>query len=118
MSRKQRISKRLQTGSVREARAGLIPQSDGILDEIEARLDRTSCIAKVVGRYWAASDSEQEAITSILVDLRHHCTAKRLSFSLLQAAAARQFCEETSSESEYLWTLGLENINDAGRVRA
>jgi hypothetical protein len=112
MSRNVGISKRMRRESIREARAGLIPQSDDIIDEIQARLDRTSTITRVVSRYRVASESEEAAITNILVDLRHHCSAKGLSFGNLQTCATRLYGEEISSEAEYLSTLGLEKIKN------
>jgi hypothetical protein len=77
--------------SVLKARAGLIPASDDIEDELDAR---TACIGRAVKAYakWECGQDDL-AITEILQDLRHYCDRKSLVFDELDAAARAHHLE-------------------------
>ncbi|MGI9072367.1 MAG: hypothetical protein ACR2JB_13875 [Bryobacteraceae bacterium] len=84
-----------------EARAGLIPASDHIADEIHARKDRTARIDRTVKAYakLPACGSDYRAITDILADLRHYCDTVGLNFRELDAAAYQQYEDEAADTS-------------------
>lgn len=102
--------KRRISPQVAEARAGLIPSSDDIIDEIRARLNRTALTAKTVRQYRLITHSEPAAIAEVLADIRHYCVGQGLSFQKLLAFATRVYREEKSAEEGYLAQLGLEEF--------
>ena len=68
-----------------EARAGLIPASDDIEDELDAR---TARIRRTVRTYAKGTNGRDDlAIANILEDIRHYCDSKTLSFDELDMAA-------------------------------
>jgi hypothetical protein len=79
-----------------EARAGLIPESDWIVEEVRARMDRTARIGRVVKCHakLLTRGSDAPAISEILADLRHYCDSKGLAFEELNAAACENYQEE------------------------
>jgi glycerol-3-phosphate O-acyltransferase len=95
---KKRLNKTRHSALILEARAGLIPESDWIAEEVRARMDRTARISRVV-KFHArllTSGSHALAISEILADLRHYCDSKGLAFEQLDAAACENFEEEAS----------------------
>ena len=88
---------------VREARAGLIPESDSIAEEVRFRTRHTAriiCTAKnELGS--AAAVSDEHAITNILADIRHYCDCKCLAFSKLHAAAYTLYMEDKAYENTW-----------------
>ncbi|SRR6266852_7869067 len=81
-----------------EARAGLIPESDWIVAEVSARIDRTVRIGRVVKSHarLLTRGSDAQAISEILADLRHYCDSKGLAFEKLDAAACETYQDEDS----------------------
>jgi hypothetical protein len=81
-----------------EARAGLIPESDWVSEEIRARMDRTARIGRVVNSRarLLTRGSDGLAISEILADLRHYCDSKGLAFEELDAAASENYQDEAS----------------------
>lgn len=74
-----------------EARAGLIPASDDIEDELDARTGR---IGRTVRAYAKVTNGRDDlAIASILEDIRHYCDSKALSFDELDTAAYNNHLE-------------------------
>ena len=64
-----------------EARAGLIPESDWIEEEVRSRTKRGSGAL---------------AILEILADLRHYCDSKGIEFEKLDALACESYQDEAS----------------------
>jgi len=87
--------------SVIEARAGLIPASDDIADEMRARMKLTTRIIRTMkpslGSVKRVSDNL--AITNILSDLRHYCDSRGLAFEKLDKAAFELYSEEKAYEA-------------------
>jgi hypothetical protein len=85
------------------ARAGIIPDSDYIENEINLRVARihgtVSAYAKRNG------DGCDLAIMSILQDLRHYCDSKGLVFHELDMSA-EQFYMEDAHESPWMFHAG------------
>ena len=81
---------------VRKARAGLIPASDDIADERRARMNHTTRVIRIVKTYTGSVSrvSDDQAITSILADLRHYCNCRGLSFKRLDRAAYALFLDD------------------------
>ncbi len=81
-----------------EARAGLIPESDWVAEEVRARTDRTARIDRVVNLHarLLTHGSDGLAISEILADLRHYCDSKGLAFEELDAAACGTYQDEVS----------------------
>jgi len=81
-----------------EARAGLIPESDWIEEEVRARIERTMRIGRVVKSHarLLTRGSDALAISEILADLRHYCDSKSLAFEKLNAAASENYQDEDS----------------------
>jgi hypothetical protein len=80
---------------VLEARAGLIPASDDMANEIHVRTSQTADIVHTAKNYLGsvACVSDDLAITNILADLRHYCDTKRLAFKKLDKAARALYLE-------------------------
>lgn len=74
---------------VATARAGIIPASDDIEDEAEARLNHAAHLIRTMRRIapYTSHANEQLVLTEILADLRYHCATKGLPFEELDAAA-------------------------------
>ena len=81
-----------------EARAGLIPESDWIVAEVSARIDRTVRIGRVVKSHarLLTRGSDGLAISEMLAGLRHYCDSKGLAFEELDAAACENYQDEAS----------------------
>lgn len=80
-----------QSARVIEARAGLIPASDDIEDELDAR---TARIGRTVRTYAKETNGRDDlAIANILEDIRHYCDSKTLSFDELDTAAYNSHLE-------------------------
>lgn len=96
-SMKVLVNKR-QAALTLEARAGLIPESDWIAEEVRARTNRTAQVSRVVVSHAKrlTNGSVGLAITEILTDLRHYCDAKDLVFEELDAAACENHLDEAS----------------------
>jgi hypothetical protein len=112
MSKRQKPSDRRRAELVREARAGLLPQSDDLVNEVRARMNRTALSARSIKTYTklATCSSEELAISTILADLRHYCASKELSFRKLNADGYTLYVEEVS-ESRLVTTEQLEYLN-------
>lgn len=81
---------------LREARAGVIFESDGVADEIRAR---AKVAARTLLRLAANAEgpiraSENRAITEILADLRHYCCFKGVAYDKLDTAATELYESE------------------------
>jgi hypothetical protein len=70
MPRRKQIRNIRRTDLVREARAGLIPESDNIENEIRTRTNQTARVIRTAKTYLGsvARVSEEQAITNILAD--------------------------------------------------
>jgi hypothetical protein len=87
---KSQMNNRL-SASVLDARAGLIPASDDIEDELNARAARIRRVVKVYARRTDGRDDL--AIIDILHGLRHYCDRKALAFDELDKAAYGDYRE-------------------------
>lgn len=98
MLKGKRVEHRHLSSLVIEARAGLIPASDDIDDELRARLKRTARVVGLVRAYASLEGcgSDELAIADILCDLRHYCAGKGLSFHKLSDDAYAQYLEEVA----------------------
>jgi hypothetical protein len=82
-----------------DARAGLIPASDDIEDELNAR---TARIGRTVRAYAKLTHGRDDlAITDILHDLRHYCDQKALAFDQLDTPAYEHYLED-AAESPWI----------------
>lgn len=97
--RKQMSNARL----VREARAGLIPESDNIANEVRIRTNRTAQIVRTARAYLGSMKrvSEKHAIADILADLRHYCDCKSLPFRKLDKAAHALYMGDKAYEATW-----------------
>lgn len=88
---------------VRKARAGLIPESDNIANEIRARTERTARIVRTARTYLGSATrvSEEHAITDILADLRHYCDCRGLAFRKIHTAAYALYLEDKAYEAPW-----------------
>jgi hypothetical protein len=86
---------------VREARAGLIPKSDDMRDEIRTRTNQTARIIRTAKAHLGSVTrvSEEQAITSILADLRHYCDCKGLAFRKLHEIAHALYLGDKADEA-------------------
>jgi hypothetical protein len=84
-----------------EARAGLIPESDWIAEEVRSRMERTASTGRFVSSHARLSSrgSDALAIKEILADLRHYCDSKGLGFQDLDAEACEDYQDEISLRS-------------------
>jgi hypothetical protein len=87
-----------------EARAGLIPESDHIADEISARATRTKRIIRTVNSYTKLKTcgSKERAVTAILADLRHYCDENGMRFPDLDREGEELYWEERSLEESFI----------------
>jgi hypothetical protein len=88
---------------VLKARAGLIPASDDIENELEARVAHVRRSVRAYGKL--NSDRDDLAIIDILQDLRHYCDSKALVFDELDGTA-REYYQEYVDESPWISRLG------------
>lgn len=80
-----------------DARAGLIPASDDLWDEVRARISRTESIALTVEAYARTHKrSDSLAVLDILSDLQHYCEKKSIRFDELDVVAREQYQEESA----------------------
>jgi hypothetical protein len=87
------------SASIVAARAGMIPASDYIEYELDAR---TSRIGRAVRTYAKKSGGRDDlAITSMLQDLRHYCDSKGLVFGSLDETAC-DYYREYVTESPWI----------------
>jgi hypothetical protein len=95
---RKRSNKAFHSALVIEARAGLIPESDWIVEEVRARIRRTARIGRVIeSRARSLSrGSRAVAISEVLADLRHYCDCKGLTFEELDTAASENYEDEAS----------------------
>lgn len=83
-----------RTASIIEARAGLIPESDHIENELNTRV---ALIARAVRVYSKLTRCRDDlAIIDILNDLRHYCDTRALAFEKLDAAAREYYLEDAA----------------------
>jgi hypothetical protein len=77
------------------ARAGLLPASDDVANEIHIRTSQTADIVHTAKNHLGsvACVSDDLAITNILADLRHYCDTKRVAFKKLDKAARALYLE-------------------------
>jgi len=91
MPRKKELSDPRLDPVVVKARAGLIPASEDIEDELNAR---TALIGRTVRAYAKLNGGRDDlAIADILDDLRHYCDSNALSFGELDAGACESYLE-------------------------
>lgn len=84
-----------------EARAGLIPESDWVAEEVRSRMERTArtaCFVRSHARLLTRG-SDVVAIKEILADLRHYCDRKGVAFEDLEAEACEDYQDEVSLSS-------------------
>jgi len=99
MPNKKQLSNAQRAALILEARSGLIPASDDIEDELNAR---TAHIARALRAYAKLTRGRDDlAITDILHDLRHYCDSKALAFDEL-ATAAYEYYLEDAAESPWI----------------
>jgi hypothetical protein len=101
MPNRRRKNKPPRANLVIEARAGLIPASDDMADEIRVRTNRTARIIHTAKTYLGsvAHVSDDLAITNILSNLRHYCECRGLAFKKLDRAACALYFEEKTYET-------------------
>jgi hypothetical protein len=103
MPNRRQKNKSRRVNPVAEARAGLIPASDDVADEIRARTNLTLRIIRTVKPYLGSARrvSDDLAITNILSDLRHYCDSRGLAFEKLDRAANQLYSEEKTYEAAW-----------------
>lgn len=86
--------------SVIEARAGLIPASDDLADEIVALMNHAAQLLRSLGSHMATPEraSEQRAVREILTTLLQYCDFKYLNFRDLVASAHAEYIDESQIE--------------------
>ncbi len=84
-----------------EARAGLIPESDWIAEEVRLRVERTARTGRFVRSHarQLTRGSDSLAIKEILAALRHYCDRNGLAFEALDAEACEDYQDEVSQSS-------------------
>ena len=113
MSNRKQMSNARRIELVREARAGLIPESDNWENERRVRTSLTLRMIRTAKTHLGsvARVSDDLAITNILSDLRHYCDCKGLAFKKLDRAAYALYSEVKSDESGWLAPPGnLEDV--------
>jgi len=100
MKESQRLS-----NSVIEARAGVIPESDHIADEISARIRRTERVIRTVNSYTKLKPcgSRERGVAAILADLRHYCDENGMGFPDVDREGDELYREEKSVEESLIW---------------
>jgi hypothetical protein len=101
MSKKKQISNARSMRLLREARAGLIPECESMANEKRVRTNRTARIVNIAKTFLgsAARVSEEQAVTSILADLRHYCDCKNLAYRKLHTAAHALYLDDRAQEA-------------------
>jgi hypothetical protein len=109
MSNRRRMTNVRRIDLVREARAGLIPESDNLAEERLARMNLTERVIRSVKPYLGSLGrvSDDQAITDILASLRHYCDCKGLAFRKLDNAASALYVEEKADEAAWAARLGI-----------
>lgn len=81
---------------VRDARAGLIPESDSVADEIRARMKigAGTLLSLAANAERPSGTSENRAITEIPADLRHYCDLKGYAYDELDTAETELYESE------------------------
>ena len=91
MPNRKHLSNLRHPAQVLAARAGLIPASDDIEDELNLR---TAHIGRIVSAQAKHEGGRHDlAIIDILQDLRHYCDSKGLPFHELDAVAHEYYLE-------------------------
>ena len=103
MVKKKELNKAHRAALVVQARAGLIPASDEIANEIHARMERTARTCRSIKAYakLPACGSDARAISDILTDLLHYCASMNLDFHELEAAAYQQYEDEVALAADH-----------------
>jgi len=101
MSRRKQVSNTRRSDLVRTARAGLIPASDNLANEIRVRTNQTARIIRTAKTYLGSVPrvSDEHAIVSLLADLRHYCDCKGLTFQKLNRVAYATYLEDKADEA-------------------
>ena len=99
MPRKKQLNNARRAALIREARSGLIPASDDIEDELNARTAHIGRTLRTGAKLTRGRDDL--AIIDILHDLRHYCDSKALAFDEL-ATAAYEYYLEDAAESPWI----------------
>ncbi len=94
MPNKKQLNSACRAALIIEARAGLIPASENIENELLARTARIGHIVKVYAKLVHGTDDL--AITDVLTDLRHYCDRKGLAFRELDTAANEHHLEDAA----------------------
>jgi hypothetical protein len=82
------------SAEVLRARAGIIPASDHIENELNARVTRVGKVVDAFGR--SRHGQADAAVTDILLYLRNYCDVHALSFVKLDAVAAEYYQEDVN----------------------
>jgi hypothetical protein len=103
MPKRKQMSNTRRLDLMREARAGVIPGSDNIANEIRLRTKRTARIIRTAKTYLGSVTrvSDDQAITDILTRLRHYCDIKGLAFRKFHTAAYALYTEDKAYEAEW-----------------
>jgi hypothetical protein len=121
MPNRRQVNKPRRVNLVVEARAGLIPASDDMADEIRARTNLTARIIHTIKPYLGSVTrvSDDLAITNILSDLRHYCDCRGLAFKKLDRAAYALYSKEKAYEVAWPTPPGyLESVTYRQPIRA
>lgn len=97
----RRIHQRRLSIVIVEARAGLLPASDDLDDEKQARMRRTSRMGRIILAYEKLGEcgSQKLAVATALADLRHYCDCKNLNFDELNLSGENVYLGEIDNES-------------------
>jgi len=92
------LNKSSREALILKARAGIIPASDHLAEEVRQRVARTGRIGRTVAAYAKLREcrSERLAIVYILADLRHHCDCEGLAFDELDKSAIDVYDDEAA----------------------
>jgi hypothetical protein len=84
---------------VKEARSGLIPASDDMLDErrIQRKIAEALLRAVRTNAKFGASVADEVVIIEALARLRDYCDRRKLSFDDLSVLGHEQYLEETAT---------------------
>lgn len=99
MTNRKRVTNADCEEFVREARAGLIPASADLADEVRVRTNRTARMIRIVKTHLGSARrvSDDLAIIDVLADLRHYCDRNGLVFERLAKAAFERYLESLRS---------------------
>jgi hypothetical protein len=94
MPNKEQLKHARAEALVRRARAGVIPASDHIDAEINARVARIARTVSVYAKLAGNCGRDDLAISDMLQDLRHYCDSKGLAFDERDTRAYECYLED------------------------